>query len=205
MKFFVFLLRLIGLLLSFGGDMKGRFFYWIFFSFLSGCSLGASSMSDQPRTVQHLDLDKYQGKWFEVARIPNNFQRGCVSTSATYSLRDDGTVDVLNECTRDGVSKKKVSAKGRAWIVDEASNAKLEVSFVHFLFWWRIFSGDYWVLHLGALNDEGLYSTAVVGEPRRRFGWILSRTPELSEEEREQIDRVLLDQGYDPQKFVDFR
>lgn len=185
--------------------MKGRFFCWIFLGLLSGCTLGAASVLDQPKTVPQLELEKYQGKWFEIARIPNNFQRGCVATTATYSLNEDGTVHVLNECVRDGVSKKKVSAKGKAWIVDEESNSKLEVSFVHFLFWWRIFSGDYWVLHLGPLNDEGLYSTAVVGEPRRKFGWILSRTPEISEEVRSQLDQILTDQGYDPAKFVDFR
>jgi apolipoprotein D and lipocalin family protein len=115
--------------------------------------------------VPHVDLKRYLGKWYEIARLPAKFQEGCEETTATYTLLENGNVSVLNECRKNGKIKK---AKGKAKVVDKATGAKLKVTF----FW--PFYGDYWVIKLG---DN--YEYAVVGTPNRKYLWILSRTPQM--------------------------
>jgi apolipoprotein D and lipocalin family protein len=126
------------------------------------------------RTVASVDLQRYAGDWYEVARFPNRFQRRCVGdVRATYAIRPDGRLDVLNQCrTEDGA----IEAKGIARVADIRTSAKLKVRFapaaLSFLpFVW----GDYWIL--GLAED---YSWSVVGSPDRNYLWILSRTPGLS-------------------------
>jgi apolipoprotein D and lipocalin family protein len=122
------------------------------------------------KTVAHVDLSRYVGTWHEIARYPNSFQKGCTGSTATYSLRNDGEIDVVNRCRdlRDGSLRE---AKGRAWVVDPTSNARLKVSF----FW--PFRGDYWIIDLG--ND---YEFAVVGAPSRKYLWVLSRAPVMEDD-----------------------
>lgn len=119
-------------------------------------------------TVESVDIDRYVGAWYEIALLPNRFERQCVAdTQAHYSLRG-GDIRVLNRCrTGDGSVD---SAEGRAKIVPDSGNAKLRVSF----FW--PFYGDYWIL---ALDTD--YSEVLVGTPDRRYGWILARRPDLPE------------------------
>jgi len=150
--------------------------------------------SDTPQTVRSVDLSRYVGKWYEIAKIPNRFQKQCIrNTTATYRLRDDGKIDVLNICeTEEGTLD---SAKGIARIVDNESNAKLEVSFVNFL-GLQLFWGDYWIIGL-----DSDYQYAVIGSPSRKYGWILSRTRELSGQQMEQVKSILQKNGYN---FDDF-
>ncbi len=142
------------------------------------------------RTVDRVDLARYAGTWYEIAAIPQRFQKGCVATTATYTLRPDGEVDVLNRCRRDRLDGEERSAKGRAWVVDPAAQAKLKVSF----FW--PFRGDYWIVDL-----DPDYRWAVVGHPDRTYGWILSRTPRLDEPVVAGILERLRAQGYDTALF----
>jgi len=137
-------------------------------------------------TVSHVDLERYMGAWYEIARYPNSFQKGCVGSKATYTLLDDGKVSVLNECYDKSFSGKLRSAKGKAWVIDKKTNAKLKVSF----FW--PFAGDYWIIDL---DDD--YSYAVVGHPRRKYLWILSRTKEMDEDVYEAIVSRLRDKHYE--------
>jgi len=148
-----------------------------------------------PRPVAQVDLQRYQGLWYEVASIPNRFQKHCAGdTTAVYRLRADGLMDVTNRCrTRAGDWDE---AQGLARVIDRDSNARLEVSFVE-LFGWRLFWGDYWILELAP--D---YSHVIVGTPGRAYGWILARSPALPTATRQDIDRRLREQGYDPQQFV---
>lgn len=118
--------------------------------------------------VPHVDLQRYLGKWYEIARLPASFEKDCSQATATYTLNKDGAVSVLNECTRNGKVKL---AKGKAKVVDKATGAKLKVTF----FW--PFYGDYWIIKLGAN-----YEYAVVGTPSRRYLWILSRTAQMKDE-----------------------
>jgi apolipoprotein D and lipocalin family protein len=125
--------------------------------------------------VDGLDLERYQGRWYEIAMLPNRFQKRCVSdTSAHYELREDGRVDVTNRCRREEGSW--IVAKGVARkIAAEAPNAALEVRFApRWLSWLPFVWGDYRVIALG--ED---YEYAMVGSENRRYLWILARKPSL--------------------------
>ena len=146
-----------------------------------------SSASTLPlTTVDHVDLNRYAGKWYEIARYPNRFQRKCESdTTATYTIRADGKVQVLNACReKDG---KITTASGTAKVVDPATNAKLKVTF----FW--PFYGDYWVI---GLSPD--YKYAIVGEPDRKYLWILSRTPTMDEATYREVLQRVESLGYQP-------
>ena len=151
--------------------------------------------SAELQVVDQVDLSRYLGKWYEIAHIPVFFQKGCAGgTTATYTLIKEGTVGVVNQCcTSDG--QKKV-ARGRAWVVDKKTNAKLKVSFLNIL-GFHPFAGDYWIIDLGPN-----YEYAVVGHPSRSIGWILSRTPSLSPDVLKGIAERLQAQGYD---FLQFK
>jgi apolipoprotein D and lipocalin family protein len=150
--------------------------------------------STPPTTVARVDLARYVGLWHEIARIPNRFQKQCVSdVTATYALRDDGRIDVVNRCRRgDGRTSE---SKGLARVEDAVTAARLKVSFFSIL-GWRPVWGDYWVIGLG---DD--YEYAVVGTPSRKYGWILARAPRLDEATLERIFKLLRAQGYDPGRF----
>ena len=145
-------------------------------------------------TIDHVDINKYAGLWYEIAKIPNSFQSNCVrGTTAKYFLQEDGEIKVINSCYEaDGELN---IANGVARVVDNKTNSKLEVSFVS-LFGWNLFWGDYWIIGL----DEN-YEWAIVGHPKRKYGWILSRTLTLSEDTMGLINDFLRNEGYDPTKF----
>lgn len=157
-------------------------------------ALGQDAAPRPVRTVDHVDLARYVGTWHQIALIPNRFQDQCVGgTTATYTLRDDGRITVLNRCrTADG---KMDEAEGLAKIENDETNAELKVSFVSFL-GWRPFWGDYWVIGL----DED-YGWAAVGTPNRKYGWILARTPTLDDGTLDRIFAVFEQNGYDRHSF----
>jgi apolipoprotein D and lipocalin family protein len=145
------------------------------FTVMNSNHAGAAS-SESLQVVQGFDVSRYLGKWYEIASFPQSFQKGCEATTATYSLRDNGTIKVLNECHLGAIDGPLKSATGTAWQTSESEPAKLRVQF----FW--PFSGKYWVIDLGKE-----YEYAVVGHPNRKYLWILSRTPVISEEVYQQI------------------
>lgn len=155
--------------------------------------LAADGSLNKPTPVRYLDLEQYAGTWYEIASFPQWFQKGCHCTRARYSINDDGTVGVLNTCNRDGIDGKYSEADGVARVVRQAredeSYSRLKVYF--FLPWLRLFGGDYWVI---GLADD--YSWAVVGDPARKYLWILSRTPTLNEDTRSEVMAVIAAQGY---------
>ncbi len=141
-------------------------------------------------TVNYVDLRRYAGKWHEIARYANRFQRDCASdTTANYVVRGDGKVQVVNSC-RDRNGKLK-TARGTAKVADKKTNAKLKVTF----FW--PFYGDYWIV---GLSDD--YQWAIVGEPGRKYLWVLSRTPSMDEHTYRQVLGRVRTLGYDPQKLL---
>jgi len=159
-------------------------------------SCASSQDKDFPplTTVKQVDLNKYAGLWYEVAKIPNSFQDHCAyGTTAEYKLQKDGSIQVINKCYDE--NGEADIADGVANIVDKETNAKLEVSFVSFL-GIRPFWGDYWIIGL----DEN-YEWAVIGTPGRKYGWVLSRTPSLSEETMQKIFEILKFQHYNPDNF----
>ena len=150
----------------------------------------------EPVPVPSIDLKRYAGLWYEIARMPNKFQKKCAkNTTAEYTLREDGKIDVVNKCVKE--NGDTVSARGLAKSADHKTNAKLKVSFVNIL-GIRLFWGDYWILGV----DEHYY-WAVVGDPKRKYGWILCRKPQMSRAQREVANAVLMSEGYDPDWFVD--
>jgi apolipoprotein D and lipocalin family protein len=159
----------------------------------TGCATSTTERLRLPplETVAHVDLPRYLGTWYEIASFPQRFQRGCTATTANYSLRRDGDIDVLNRCRKGSLDGKEQSALGRARVVDRATNAKLQVSF------FRPFWGDYWIIDLAA--D---YSYAVVGHPGRDYLWILSRTPTMAEATYEGIIGRLQSRRYETARLV---
>jgi len=159
-------------------------------------ALVSAGKPSPPQTVPFVDLHRYAGLWYEIASIPNRFQRHCRgNTTASYRPIEAQRMEVINRCLdKDGSVD---TAQGIARVVDTDSNARLEVSFVS-LFGWQLFWGDYWVLELAP--D---YAYAIVGTPNFRYGWILSRTPTLPAEVRVDLDERLRTTGYDPAAFVD--
>jgi apolipoprotein D and lipocalin family protein len=153
-----------------------------------------SGMED-PETVKKVNLERYAGTWYEIARIPNRFQNQCVrNVTATYKLRDDGVIDVINRCVEGDGSIDE--AEGIAQVIDDSTFAKLEVSFVSFL-GIRPFWGDYWIIGL-----EENYKYAIVGDPSRKYGWILSRTKQMTDKDLETCYKILRKQGYNPDNFI---
>lgn len=151
-------------------------------------------------TVKSVDLDKYSGKWFEIARYPNRFQKKCAGeVTATYTLKQDKKVEVLNNCVKENGDTTK--ALGEAKIVDDKTNAKLKVRFAPgWLSWLPFVWGDYWILEL----DEN-YEYAVVGSPDRDYLWILSRESNLNEETYSALLQKVEKLGFDPKKLVKTR
>ena len=143
--------------------------------FTLGACAGVDSRGEL-QTVTSVDLSRYTGTWYEIARLPMWFQRHCVDSKAIYSSRSDGAVGVHNECVTD--TGKVEQAEGVATVVDAKTNAKLTVVFDNWFA--RLFGssrdGNYWILDL-----DPEYRIAMVGTPDRRFLWILSRTPQLDE------------------------
>jgi apolipoprotein D and lipocalin family protein len=159
---------------------------------LSSCASSTKRLGlPELQAVPHVELNRYLGTWFEIASIPQSFQRGCTGTQATYSLKDDGTIKVLNRCHKGSLDGPEDVATGRARVTDTTTNAKLEVSFFG-PFW-----GPYWVIQLG--ED---YEYAVVGHPSRDYLWILSRTPTMDPKVYAGIIAKLTAVGYPLDKLV---
>jgi apolipoprotein D and lipocalin family protein len=172
----------------------GEIMIIILFLFLFTEVGAENTVKDVPQTVPQVDLQRYAGLWYEIAKIPNRFQKKCAGhTTAEYTLRDDNKIRVVNRCVKEDGSVEEI--EGIAKVVDPVSQTRLKVSFFRplgiSLFW-----GDYWIIGLG--QD---YEYAIVGTPNRKYGWILSRKPQLSKDKLEDIFQQLREQGYRPEDF----
>lgn len=166
------------------------------FALLVGVGRLASAQAVQ--TVPKLDLDRYLGKWFEIARYPNRFQSSCLSdVTAEYAKRADGRLSVTNRCkTRDGSFTEAVGVARRD--DPEHAPAKLEVCFApRFLSFLPMVWGDYWVM---ALAPD--YRYAVVGDPKHEYLWILARTPELGAADWAAATAAARANGFDPDHLI---
>ena len=143
---------------------------------------------DSLEVVAQVDLQRYLGKWYEVAHLPFRFENDCTDITATYSLSKDGKISLLNECLKNGKLKQ---AKGKAKVVDKSTGAKLKVTF----FW--PFSADYWIIDLGKNYDY-----AVVGTPNRKYLWILNRTPQMDDALFAQLVESAKSKGFDVNKLI---
>jgi apolipoprotein D and lipocalin family protein len=156
---------------------------------LAGIGIAALAIATRNKplkTVGYVDLEKYLGTWFEIAKFPQSFEKGCTHVTAAYSLRDDGKISVVNSCLKDGLPK---IVEGVASIDDKESNAKLDVQFQ-----WP-FSGKYWII---ALAPD--YSYAVVGHPNRKYLWILCRKPVMDSMTYNHLVLMAAARGFDIRK-----
>lgn len=153
--------------------------------------LFACSSANYPTldVVERVDIERYLGKWYEIARLPFSQQEGCNCTTAEYELIDSATLRVINKCIKDG---ELDDANGKAFVVEGSKNAKLRVQF----FW--PFRGDYWVIEL----DEENYQYAVVGTPSRKYMWILSRTPQMDDTIYNSLIERASAKGFDINKLI---
>jgi apolipoprotein D and lipocalin family protein len=149
-------------------------------------------------TQDWVDLARYAGRWHEIARLPNRFQEQCAGdVVASYTLRPDGRVTVVNECRKkDGTVTRAEGVARRAEAKGPASRLKVRFApaFLSFLpFVW----GDYWIVEL-----DGDYRYAVVGDPSRKYLWILSRRPVMDEGTYASLAERALGLGFDTSRLL---
>lgn len=149
-------------------------------------------------TVAAVNLERYAGKWFETARLPNKFEKQCVgNVKVEYVLQKNGKIGVTNQC--DEANGKKTLVKGEARVRDKKTNAKLEVRFApKFLSFLSAVWGDYWIIAL----DEKDYRYALVGDESRDYLWFLSRTPQMDEAKYEELVKIAAAKGFDTTKII---
>lgn len=157
---------------------------------LAGCAnSGTGSIpSVPPKTVQ-VDLQRYQGTWYELARLPMYFQRQCVQSEARYALQAPGTMAVTNRCRTAEGQWQEVTGQAEPQV--EGRTDKFSVRFDNWASRLLRISGDYWVLY-----HDSDYQVALVGHPQRKYLWLLSRTPQVDEETRQQLLSVARERGY---------
>lgn len=142
-----------------------------------------------PQPRRPVDLQRYLGRWYEIARYEQSFEKGCEGVTADYSLQDDGSINVVNRCRKPG--GKTIEAHGRAKVVDKRTNAKLKVSF------FGPFYGDYWVL-----DHADDYGWSIVGEPSGRYLWLLARQSTPPEGEIAALVQRARSMGYDTSMLI---
>lgn len=163
---------------------------------LAGCA-GSSDEHRTPPTTMQVDLQRYQGTWYELARLPMFFQRNCVQSEAHYGLRADGNIDVTNRCKEEDGQWNE--AKGIASAQQAGKTDKLWVQFDN---WFSRLvpsatKGEYWVLY-----HDPEYKVALVGHPNREYLWMLSRSESVSPQVREQLLETARKQGYDTSELI---
>jgi apolipoprotein D and lipocalin family protein len=159
---------------------------------LAACTGGPSGRApDAPpqRPVAAVDLNRYAGLWYEIARYPNSFQRNCEATTAEYRLRPDGRITVTNTCRITERPNRPRSATAVASVIEGSNGARIAVNFAPIPLPKR--EGNYWVLHL-----EPDYSAALVGSPSGQYLWMLARTPVVSVEQRARLNAAATANGY---------
>ncbi len=147
------------------------------------------------KTIPSLEVSRYLGTWYEIAKFPNWFQRLCISnTKAVYSVRPDGNLKVLNSCkVADG---EIAEAEGAAHQIGAKDSPKLEVRFAPaWLSFLPMVWGDYWIIDL-----DPQYQVAAVSDPHRKYLWVLSRTPQLDTKVYEELLQRLQSQQFDIRK-----
>ena len=155
-----------------------------------------AQQSDQDvKTIASLDVPRYLGTWYEIAKFPNWFQRKCVSnTKAVYTAKPDGNLRVLNSCTT--VGGETSEAEGLARQIGAKDSPKLEVRFAPaWLSFLPMVWGDYWVIDL-----DPQYQLAAVSDPSRKYLWVLSRTPQVDPKVYADLLQRLQQQRFDVQK-----
>ncbi len=170
-------------------------FFILFFIIVSCSTLNAKNIP--LKTVEYVEIERYLGTWYEIARFEHRFQKGCTATTAEYSLREDGDIKVINSCHINSPNGDLKSAEARGWVKDKKSNAKLKVQFFLKKLKLGLFAGDYWIIDLGEN-----YEYAMIGEPSRKYLWILSRDPYMDEETYSKLISKAESLNFDTSKLI---
>ena len=168
-------------------NLSGVYSFTLFLAvFLtSGCASVPKNVLPELKVVSYVDIERYMGKWYEIALYPNWFEKGCFRSTAFYEQLNDGQIKVTNQCRMNGRDGELNEAIGIATIANSKTNAKLKVQF----FW--PFKGDYWIIDL----DKD-YQYAIVSEPGRQYLWILSRTPNMDDQTLEILKEKIRSKGF---------
>ena len=156
------------------------------FMVISGCASVPKNATPELQVVTYVDIERYLGKWYEIALYPNWFEKGCFRSTAFYEKMKNGQIKVTNQCRMHGPDGELNEAIGKATIADSKTNAKLKVQF----FW--PFKGDYWIIDL-----DSDYRYAIVSEPDRQYLWILSRSPIMDVQTLEILKTKIYNKGFD--------
>jgi lipocalin len=170
--------------------MRKNIIFIIALFFLINACKSQNTMIDKT-VVKELNIEKYLGKWYEISRFDHSFERGLVGVTATYSIRDDGKIKVVNSGYKNTLNGQKSEVIGKAKIPDLNVPSKLKVSF----FWF--FYADYFVLEL----DKN-YQWAIIGSSSDNYLWILSRTPQMEESQYNELLNKITNRGYDVKKLI---
>jgi lipocalin len=175
-----------------GIEIKFIFAIFLLIIFLTSCLQSQNKDTMQINTVKSLDVERYLGKWYEIYRLPFISENGLVNVTATYNIRKDGKIEVINEGYLNSPNGKHKIAKGKAWRPDESFPGKLRVSF----FW--IFTADYLVI---ALDNEN-YQYALVTTSSKKLLWFLSRSPEMTDEIYQKLLKIAYDNGINTNQLI---
>lgn len=164
---------------------------------LISCQFSLAQNNAPLPTVSYVDLERYQGTWYEIARFDQKFQKGCTAVTADYTLTKKNKVKVLNKCRLNSPSGKLKTAKGKAWVIDKKTNAKLKVQFFLSFIKLGFLAGDYWILDL----DEN-YEHVMIGAPDRKYLWILARRPSMDDDTFTRLKTKAAKLGFDISKLI---
>lgn len=142
-------------------------------------------------TVDNVNIQKYSGLWYEIARLPNSFEKGMECVTAIYTLKENEKIHVLNKGYTINGNGKYSTAKGKAWMPDNNYPGRLKVSF----FW--PFAGNYYIIKL----DDN-YQHALVGDPSRKYLWILSRTKQMDEKIIDELMSIAEESGFQTKNVI---
>ena len=168
-----------------------KLFFTILLVIAVSCAPISRKGMPELQVVPYVNIERYLGKWYEIARYPHGFEENCYGAQAEYFFRENQTIGVTNRCWLGGFDGELDEVSGKAWITDKKTNAKLKVSF----FW--PFSGDYWIIHL-----DSNYQYAIVGHPSRKYLWILNRSPKIKTEIYQILIQKVKDAGYDLSQII---
>jgi len=170
--------------------MKNFFFIILFIMLPAILSCSSGEKLPLIKTVKKVDLVKYSGRWFEIARFEHSFEKGLVCVTADYSLRTDGRINVVNSGRPEKNPDRIKTATAIAWLPDPVDEGKLKVRF----FW--PFAGDYWIISL----DERNYGYALIGTNSREYLWILSRKTYIDKTTYERLVKYAKELGFDTER-----
>lgn len=158
--------------------------------FMGSCA--SAKKVEEKKIVQQVDLKRYAGTWYEIARFPHRFEKDLVGVTATYTLLENGRIEVINKGHKHTLDGPEKTAIGKAKLADTAQTGWLKVSF----FW--IFYADYLILEL----DTSDYQYALIGSTTDDYLWVLSRTPQMNQQTYEMLLGKAAERGYDTTKLL---